>query len=399
MKTSLAKTMMDVSNGRQPKDIHFPDREPIFEVTLNDNPIDPEEIFVVRSYDDTYASDQISTLLANNDLRKRYEEIHRSIGDARKSLDKALRRQAGFGEKSRENIEPIIERIFGESYYEALTNIEAELNETQLSDLSKANFKILFDPKVQQFLSSDDVAASVYDFAEKYDEITETSPILRRNFQYHNVAQVQQQLEANNFFSAGHKISLADETTDVLEEVSSDQSLKDRIEEEKRRILSDEAVAKKFDAFNAKLKNKELQAFRDYITENKHLLPLLKDPRDFERKLWIQYLLASNDEYKELVSEYRAGQQALTEIISDAENSRGDWDDVIADFNRRFLYLPFELVVENKADAILKGVAPSVGFIVRDANDERRYSASQKEELLRALSTGEGRALYFGHHV
>ena len=394
MKTSLAKTMFDLSEDRAPKDLHFPDRDTVTEVTLNGEAIKKEEIFVVRSYDDKFASDQISTLLANSELRERYEEVHRSIGEAKKTLDRALKRLAGFGEKSRENLDPIIEGLFGASYYDALIGLEEELVATQSSELSGADFKVLFDPKVQQFISSEDVAASVEDFAQKYDEITEQSPILRRNFQYHNVTQVQQQLEANNFFRAGHRISLADEKSDALEEVSSDQSLKDRIAEEKLRILSDEEVAKRFDAFNAKLKNKELQAFRDYITENKHLLPMLDDPESLKRKLWIQYLLAASDEYKVLVSEYRTGQQALAKIISEAEDSRGDWDEVIADFNRRFLYLPFELVVENKADAILKGIAPSIGFIIRDADDERRYSPSQKQELLRALSTGESRALY-----
>ncbi len=80
------------------------------------------------------------------------------------------------------------------------------------------------------------------------------------------------------------------------------------IEEEKLRILNDEAVAKKFDIFNSKLKNKELQAFRDYITDNKHLLPMLNDPEGLKRDLWMQYLRAAHDEYKALVSEYRVGQ-------------------------------------------------------------------------------------------
>ena len=187
---------------------------------------------------------------------------------------------------------------------------------------------------------------------------------------------------------------MADEKTDQKEEVSSDQSLRERIEEEKLRVLNDKAVAKKFDTFNSKLKNKELQAFRDYITDNKHLLPMLNDREGLKRDLWMQYLRAALDEYKALVSEYRAGQSALAEIIADADSSRGDWDAVVADFNRRFLYLPFELSVENKADAILKGSAPSIAFIIKDSGEERRYASSEKQELLRALSTGESRALY-----
>jgi hypothetical protein len=394
MKTSFAKTMIDLSEGNVPKDLHFPDRQPAYEITLNGEEIKKEQIFVAKSYDDKFSSNQVSTLLANAELRLKYENIHKNIGDAKKDLDKALRSAAGFGERSRENVDSIIEDVFGGSYYEALSAIEDELIGTSRSDLYKTDYKILYDPKVQQFLSNEDVASAVEDFAKKYDEITDQSPILRRNFQYHNVSQVQQQLEANNFFSAGHRIRLADEHTDEMEEVSSDQSLRERIEEEKHRVLNDEALAKKFDTFNSKLKNKELQAFRDYITENKHLLPLLSDPKSLKRDLWVQYLLVSFDDYKRLVLEYRSGQSALEETIIEANESRVDWDTVVADFNRRFLYLPFELSIENKADAILKGSAPSIAFIVKDAGEERRYAPSEKQDLLRALSTGESRALY-----
>ncbi|GAA5654993.1 hypothetical protein Brsp06_01353 [Brucella sp. NBRC 13694] len=394
MKTSFAKTMIDLSEGNMPKDQHFPDRKPVCEVTLNGEELTKEEIFVVKSYDDKFSSSQVSTLLANAELRSKYEEIHKNISEAKKALDKALRNAAGFGERSRENLDSIIEEVFGGSYYEALCAVEDELAATSQSDLCKTDYKIIYDQKVQQFLSSEDVAAAVEDFAQKYDEITEQSPILRRSFQYHNVANVQQQLEANNFFSAGHRISLVDKNTDKMEEVSSDQSLRERIQEEKRRVLNDDAVAKKFDTFNSKLKNKELQVFRDYITENKHLLPMLSDPEGLKRALWIQYLLVAFGEYKTLVSEYRTGQSALAEIVTEADGSRVDWDTVVTDFNRRFLYLPFELAVENKADAILKGSAPSIAFIVKEAEDERRYAPSEKQDLLRALSTGEGRALY-----
>ena len=394
MKTSFAKTMMDLSQGNKPKDLHFPDRESIFDVTLNDEPLKKEEIFVVHSYDDKFTSNQVSTLLANFELRKKYEEIHRSIGESKKQLDKALKRVSGFGEKSRENIDPVIEEIFGGNYYEVLVSIEEELDSTQPSDLSNVDYKLLYDPKVQEFLTSEDVATAIEDFAEKYDEITENSPILRRNFQYHNIAQVQQQLKANNFFDAGHKITLADKHTAAAEEVSSDEYFRERIEHEKRAILNDEELVKKFDTLNSKFKNKELQTFRDYITEHKYLLPRLTNIKSLRRDLWIQYLCGVRKEYNDLILEYRRGQEEVKRIIREANDSRGDWDEVVADFNRRFLYLPYELTIENKADAILKGTAPSIGFVIRDAGNERRYAPSEKRELLRALSTGESRALY-----
>ena len=73
MKTSLAKTMMDMSKGDEPKDLAFPERESVFEVNINDQPIKQDEIFVVKSYDENYSSGEVSTLLANDDLKKKYQ--------------------------------------------------------------------------------------------------------------------------------------------------------------------------------------------------------------------------------------------------------------------------------------------------------------------------------------
>lgn len=394
MKTSFAKTMTDLSKGQAPSDLAFPDRDSVFEVSLNDEPLVKEEIFVVQSYDEKYSSGEVSTLLANAELKQRYEDVHRSIGEAKKEVDKSLKGSSGFGEKSRENIDPIIRDVFGNDYYEALLGLEEELSQVSESSLVDANYKILFDPKVQQLLADETVGEAVADFARKYDEITETSPILRRNFQYHNATEIQQQLASNNFFDAGHSISLADEVSHEKTEFSSNEALRDMIEAEKLRVFDDEGLRARFDAFNAKIKNKELQAFRDYITENKHLIPELEDRDAFKRKLWLQYLLKAKRQYEDLISNYRSGQAELASIVAEADASRGDWDDVIADFNRRFLYLPFELFVENKSDAILKGTSPSVGFIFRNGGDEKRYAQSQKQDLLRVLSTGEARALY-----
>ena len=153
-------------------------------------------------------------------------------------------------------------------------------------------------------------------------------------------------------------------------------------------------MRKKFDAFNSKLKNKERQIFRDYITKNQHLLVELGDLKAFEKKLWLQYIYKARDEFNTLISRYKTGRDELAEIISEARSDRNDWDEVITDFNRRFLHLPFELAVQNKSDVILKDSAPSVEFIFTDGDDKRTYTTKQKDELLRVLSTGEARALY-----
>jgi len=394
MKTSFAKTMMDLSKGLHPSDLVFPNRESICDVRLNGEPIKPEDIFVVESYDEHYSSEGVSTLLANDDLKRRYEKVHKDIGEAKKGLDRKLRSLAGFGIKSRENLDPIIEGIFDEQYYDALLNLEGELEDIKDASFGSADYKIIFNSKVRQLLTDNVVGATVKDFAQKYDELTESSPILSKEFQYHNVSQVQQQLEANNFFSAGHSINLNDEDSQEKTEFISSQSLLEKIEAEKLRVLSDATLRAKFEAFNAKLKNNELKAFRDYITQNQHLLPELGDLDAFKRKLWLQYIHMARDEYDLLVAKYKSGQEELASIVSKAGAEPNDWDRVIKDFNSRFLHLPFQLSVKNKSDVILKGNVPSVDFTFFDGEDKRVYATAQRSDLIRVLSTGEARALY-----
>lgn len=394
MKTSFAKTMMDLSQGKSPSDLVFPERNSVFEVKLNGTDLKKEEIFVVQSYDETFSSNEVSTLLANAGLKKRYEAVHKDIGDAKKSLDKKLRSLAGYGERSRENIEVIIEKIFGDSYYDVLLNLENELTSITPEEYANANYKLIYSPKVIQLLSENGIGELVENFAQKYDELTENSPILRKEFQYHNVNQVQKQLDANNFFNAGHSVNLTDEVSGEKTEYATNESLIEKIKAEKQRVLDNTELRENFDKFNSKLKNRELEAFRDYITENKHLLAELNDLNTFERNLWLQYLALSKDEYEKVVEKYRNGQEELSSIVSEASSNPNDWDEVIKDFNRRFIHLPFNLSVGNKADVILKGTAPSVEFNFFDGEENRIYSDSEKKDLLRVLSTGEARALY-----
>ncbi len=394
MKTSFAKTMQDLSKGKNPTDLAFPDRNSKCNITLNGQALGQNEIFVVNSYDENYSSGEISTLLANADLKKQYEDVHKKIGAAKNALDKRLKELAGYGERSRIAIDPIIEQIFSLPYYDALLSLEDEISSASETDFDGADYKTVFDPKVRELLAKGDAAEIVEGFAQKYDELTQKSPVLRQEFQYHHASQVQQQLKLNNFFEAGHSINLLDKTSAQKSEFTTSQQLEERIEAEKAAVLNDEDLKAKFEEFNAKLKNKELQAFRDYITRNQHLLPEMRDLNAFERKLWVQYLYTAREEYEALIAEYKSGQDALKAIVSEASANPNDWDAVIGDFNRRFLHLPFELRVENKADVILKDTAPSIEFFFRDGEHEAVYKDSQRRDLLRILSTGEARALY-----
>ena len=211
--------------------------------------------------------------------------------------------------------------------------------------------------------------------------------------QLHNVNQVKQQLKSNKYFDAGHSINLLNKVDGSETVIANDVSLQEKIESEKFRVLNDPALQESFETLDNKLlKNKDLQNFRDYITQNQYLLRELKDLAAFEKKLWLQYIFKANDEYNLLIDEYEKGQVELQTIVSEAQKDRNAWNDVIDDFNDRFLHLPFQLDVENKSDVILKDIAPSIVFNFSDGEETRQYQ--ERNEILSVLSAGEARALY-----
>ncbi|MEM6890339.1 MAG: hypothetical protein AAF636_19725 [Pseudomonadota bacterium] len=97
MKTSLAKTLRGYTEGKEPEDLFFPDRESSFSITSQDGgALDAESIFVIDSIDEKYQSKRISTLLASEELKKRYDEIFGSISEKTENLFKLLKKNSGL---------------------------------------------------------------------------------------------------------------------------------------------------------------------------------------------------------------------------------------------------------------------------------------------------------------
>lgn len=95
--------------------------------------------------------------------------------------------------------------------------------------------------------------------------------------------------------------------------------------------------------------------------------------------------------YQSLLNESRKGQEEIKEIIEKAKIEKTDWENVIEIFNRRF-YVPYNLKIKNKEDAILKDEVPFIDYCYKD--NEGNIEDVNSEVLLKVLSQGEKRALY-----
>jgi len=387
MKTSFTKTFIDVVNNQLSKDLAFPDRKTIRNIKIDDKDILPKTVFVIEHYNDNYQSDKISTLLANKKLKKKYDEIHKSIEKIKKEFKKEMKNLSGVSNK---DIANEIKKVFNtdKDFFDILIDLEDEVNKSESNGLEKIRYKKIFVPEVLQFLEENKY--EVEEYIKRYYELIDKSKYLNKDFNFYNIEIVTKQLGSNNFFKVGHSVNLYD--GDTKKECNSDNALKKLIEEEKKKVLEDFELQNKFDLIDKKLSNAKLREFRDYLLEHKHVLPKLINIENFAKELWISYFVSKKDLFNKLLEEYKKGEKEIKELIKKAKKEQTDWERSIKIFNNRFTHLPFSLSVKNKDDVILKGEVPTIKFVFKDGDDEKIYI--NKNELLTLLSTGEQRALY-----
>lgn len=389
MKTSFAKTLDDYSKGVETKDFAFPERKTVRDILVDDKPIDKSKVFVIEPYNKDYKSDKISTLLANKKLREEYEEIHKEIDKSIASLTKGLRQLSGL---KKDSIEDSISNIFKKEFLDFLLEKEKEIASSPELPFHNIKYQIIFNDAVGKFLATQELSEDIRDYIEKYNELTEKSPYLGKEFKFHHAEAVQKQLVSNNFFKGGHSVNLFNEELRSGEKYSSDKALNDILQSEKKKIFSNEELQGKFDKITNRLSNKDLKDFRDYLLENKEILPELADLNSFSKKIWISYLVNQKELFLDLVKKYKSGQDKIKKLIELARSEKTYWEDVIRIFNSRFSHLPFLLKIKNKEDVILKGVVETIEFLFTDDSDKKLFD--KKDDLLKILSTGEQRALY-----
>lgn len=391
MKTSFAKTLNDYSKDYETKDLAFPDRKTVRDIFVDNKPIDKKSIFVIESYNKDYKSEKISTLLANQKLKQEYEEIHKEIDKAITNLTKKLKQLSGLTGR-KDSIEGTISGIFKKEFLDFLLEKAGDITSISELPFHDIKYQIIFNDTVSKFLETQELKNDIGDYITKYDELTEKSPYLGKEFKFHHAEVVQKQLASNNFFKGGHSVNLFNEELKNGEKYASDEEFNGILQSEKEKIFSNEELRSKFKKISDKLSNKDLKDFRDYLLENKEILPELADLDGFAKKLWISYLVNQKELVLDLVNKYKTGQDGIKKLIKDAQDEKTDWENVIRIFNARFSHLPFLLKIKNKEDVILKSDVETIEFLFKDSSGEKLFD--KKDDLLEILSTGEKRALY-----
>ena len=394
MKTSFAKTFLDLSNGEQPKDLVF-DEPTDCKVLADGKEIEPEQICVIQPYNEGYKSDKLSLLLANEKLRKRHADAIQKIEEAKVILTKAL------GEASKvpkADLEKCMEEDFAvsdkrpDNFFRALVRAKGELNDDELSELRGLEYRRIFNKETNKIIEDEDFRGKVQAHASAYNDLLDKSYFFKKGiFRPRNADDIADQLEKNGYFSAKHFLELQLERETRV--IKNKKELVSFIETEKKTILDDDTLLSNFNDIEKMLnKNAGLRDFKDYLVDNKQIIQLIGNPKDLKQKLWKSYFVQNKAAYDDCLAKHEQGKVELEEIRELVKKDRGEWSKIIDIFNERF-DVPFRVSVENKLGVIIDKETPEFDFSFVDGRDQRSKSMN-KGELLSVLSQGERRALY-----
>lgn len=391
MKSSLARTFEDINLEQDSKDHIFTERTTVRNILDEDSkPLAKESVFVIHPYDEVFGhSEKTSTLLVDSKLRKEYEDLHLEIDKAKSNFLAALKDQS----KSKQNIEQEISKTFANSsddFFKALTRLSAELSNEKDAPFESLEYDQIFDQTIINFLNTSDFKTAIKEYIEQYNKLLASSTYFRKGvFNYFNAATIARSLSDNGFFNANHTVNL-----NGLEktEIKSVKQLEELIEAEKKAIVNDDKLKKKFEEIEKQInKNKDLRNFYNYLMQNEQLLPELANIAKFKERVWISYIVCKIDLYNDLMDKHEKAKIRKKEIEAAAAAQRTQWENVIDIFNARF-FVPFKLVAKNRI-AVILGDEPllDLEFLFQDGADSATVN---KGQLLKVLSTGEKKALY-----
>jgi len=381
MKTSLANTFIDISNGENPKE-RLHGNNPIWTATIDNNPINPAEIFVIKSYQDKYSPDEsITTLLVDEVSKTEYDKIYSDILKKKNTLIVKLNKSSGI---KKDDLESLILSDFKEKdFFKLLNDIDLTTLDESFSNISYAT---IFEKDVIEFLRKPEVVGNINAYIEKYNALIDKSKYFKKGvFNPTKADNVAKALTAESFFKAEHTIKFSGDS----DSIATDEDLKAKLLAEKKEILENKELKKVED----EIKKVSVIKLRE-ILEKHPILPELKNLDNFKLKLWKSYLKSEELSIKELIETYANGKEKLDEIEVKAQSQRTLWDDVVGKFKSRF-FVPFEIEISNKSNAILGKTSPNIMFKFMNVKTGVPKEMKRQElDGIEILSQGEKRALY-----
>lgn len=407
MKSSFAKTCEEMSKVGKAKpqrgksaaaevdpicDRLNPDAGSKHDILIDGTAISPECIFVADPDQVTFdASQQVTDFLASKTLKDEYDRIVGLLEKARKEFVKAV--GSNSVSQSSDCDKEIAEAFLGDenaSLYGCIEPVAEMLRDDAL--YYDVKFDDLFDDKgeVKTFLEEN--RDLLNDYATQYNRLLSESEFFHtqdgKSFGTYQAAQLGKAFKGEEYFSVKHKLVLRNNT-----EITSAQAFSTKIEEEKKRIISDEGLKITYDEIAKKLEaNTDLRNFSRVITLHPEWIVKLSDYEGFRKEVLMGYINHPDvrGKFDALKQVFEANKDDLEKVIKASHQEQALWLEIVKIFNLRFHTLPFKVEVQNQENVLLKQEVAKLAFEYQDQHGG--WHEQSKEALLKILSKGERRA-------
>ena len=384
MKTSFAKTFQLIQNGKKEEisDAIFGDTGQVL-VKIDDHDIEPNQVFVIKSYESAYESD-ISPLLIKGDIQTQLKEVFK----ARNKFLKALEKNSGLKIKrtSQGNVvfelEPTIISDFGFEEKDLLSNLEVLQNYESEIDCSDIVYSSIFEASVIKKIKDSKFQEGIREYVASSDEVYDSFGYLEKgNLTLPKLKDLKKALNKDAFFTKDNKVLLSGE-----EAVSSLTELESHIMAIETRIQEIPAY-KEIENMLSDAKGTVLKDVIETHPEVIEFLALDKLPV-LKKCLWASYINSNNHLFRDLCNKYEEFSEAMD--VLDLDDT--PWKNAMDIFNQRFM-VPFEMEIVNLKGAIIGENVPQVQFKFQKGEHTKIVNRNELEKL-DTLSQGEKRALY-----
>jgi len=384
MKTSFAKTFKLLQEGKTDDicDKIF-DKGGTTEVTIDDTPIEKDQVFVIKSFESSYESD-ISALLIKGDIQEQLKEVFKVRNKMLKELEKlsGVKIKKTLQGRTTYELEPCIINDMELSEKSILLCLDSLKNPSPVIMFEGVAYSEIFDPSILKKIESQEFQDGITSFISSSDEIYESFEYLEKGkLTLPKFKDLRKSLQKDSFFIKDNGILLSGS-----QEIRDIDSLDSRVQEIEERIKQTPS----FQEIEKMLSDAKGIALKDIIETHPEIIEYLsKEKLGMLRKiLWLTYLKKNENLLNELISKYKLLSDAIDAVsVDDTE-----WKHALDIFDQRFT-VPFSMSVDNLKGAVIGESVPQVKFNFTRGSEHKTVNRSELDEL-DTLSQGEKRALY-----
>ena len=392
MKTSFSDGVRDIINGDMPKDV-FTNPNILSEFELENNGVIVSSndsnftidafVFNVNDYNnDIFSDPRIGSLVMSNSLKVKYKTILDKYLKVKNDFNLLISKDVLGRKKVDENDFNFLSNIFGSDDFVKVLEGLPNLNEYTDEYYGKIAYLDLFNEKVEAIISSSEFIDKCNNY-NSYIDIELDQEVFNSGFSFDSLQKILKEFKTNNFFKAGHKVSLKSKGE------MGENELLNYINSIVKKVYGSDEAQKLFNEAKAVLdKNPNTRKLISTIKENPRHLKEISNLTNFKKNIIFTKMNGHKDYIDNLRKELEEYRNALEEIVKEAESATETWKKVLDNYNSRFITNKFDVEIENLTDAVLDLKPPVFKRKIKGTNQEitteifKRFSSGEKRAVL-----------------